>query len=114
MQAGQRCAIDITGVDKQQINRGDWLHAPEIAHTGDRIDVILEILPGVPFTLKHLLPVKLYIGAKRLPAKLYLLERPNNGNKLVAGSKVLVQLIFQGAVACCRVAASCCEMTESR
>ena len=65
--AGQRCALNITGLDRQQIDRGDWLQASAIAQASDRIDVRLDILASLPFTIKHLSPVKLYIGAKRLP-----------------------------------------------
>jgi selenocysteine-specific elongation factor len=46
--------------------------------------------------------VKLYIGAKLQPAKLYLLERQTDGNLLEAGSRVLAQLIVDRPISCCR------------
>lgn len=100
--AGQRCAIDITGANKDQIERGDWLQAPEISRSSDCVDVRVELLSSAPFSLKHLAPVKLYLGAKRIPAKIYLLERPDGSNKLNPGSSVFAQLILESQVACCR------------
>jgi selenocysteine-specific elongation factor len=53
------------------------------------------------FKVKHLCPVKLYIGAKLQSAKLYLLERQTDGSELSAGSQVLAQLIIDSPISCC-------------
>ncbi len=100
--AGQRCAIDITGASKDQIERGDWLQALELSRSSDCVDVRVELLTSAPFSLKHLAPVKLYLGAKRIPVKIYLLERIDGSNKLNPGSSVFAQLVLESNVACCR------------
>ncbi|MFK8049772.1 MAG: selenocysteine-specific translation elongation factor [Halioglobus sp.] len=100
--AGQRCAIDVTGVGKDQIERGDWLQASELAQSSDCVDARVELLANAPFSLKHLAPVKLYLGAKRIPAKIYLIEQTNGSNRLRPGDSVFAQLILESPVACCR------------
>ena len=85
-QAGQRCALQLAGIEKSQINRGDWLHASTQTQVSNRLNVRLEMSDRLSFKVKHLCPVKLYIGAKLQPAKLYLLERQTDGNQLGAGS----------------------------
>ena len=101
-QAGQRCALQLAGIERSQINRGDWLHASAQTQVSNRFDVRLEMSDRLSFKVRHLCPVKLYIGAKLQPAKLYLLERQTDGNQLGAGSRVLAQLIIDSPISCCR------------
>ena len=101
-QAGQRCALQLAGIERSQINRGDWLHASAQTQVSNRLDVRLEMSDRLSFKVKHLCPVKLYIGAKLQPAKLYFLERQTDGNQLEAGSRELVQLIVDSPISCCR------------
>ena len=99
---GQRCALQLAGIDKIQVKRGDWLHARADTQISNRLNVRLEMSGGLTFKVKHLCPVKVYIGAKLTRAKLYLLERYLGGGELQAGNSVLAQLIIDGSVNCCR------------
>lgn len=99
---GQRCALQLTGVEKSQIARGDWLHSSAHARVSDRLNVRLEVSDHLPFKVKHLCPVKVYIGAKLHSAKLYLLERQIEGNELAAGDRALAQLIIDGQISICK------------
>jgi len=102
-QAGQRCALNLTGdVDKDDINRGDWLSHPLAIAATHRFDARLQMLINSPIALKHLSPVKLYLGAKRIDARLFLIERAADSSLLRAGEQALVQLIVDGQVLCCR------------
>ncbi len=102
-QAGQRCALNLTGaVDKDDINRGDWLSHPQAIATTDRFDARLHMLANSPIALTHLTPVKLYLGAKRIGARLFLIERSADSSVLRAGEQALVQLIVDGQVLCGR------------
>ena len=100
-QVGQRCALQLAGIEKAQISRGDWLHASAQAPVSSCINVRLEMSDRLSFKVKHLCPVKLYIGAKLQSAKLYLLERQTDGSELGAGSRVLAQLIIDSPISCC-------------
>jgi selenocysteine-specific elongation factor len=102
-QAGQRCALNLTGdVDKDDIARGDWLSHPQAGAACSRFDARLQMLVNSPVALKHLSLVKLYLGAKRIDARLFLIERSADSSALRAGEQALVQLIVDGRVLCCR------------
>jgi selenocysteine-specific elongation factor len=107
--AGQRVALNISGkLETDAIERGDWLVDPKIARTANRLDVSFSMLPDAPFAIKHLAPVKLYIGAKRIAGRMALLGKSwdNTGgdrgesNRLQPGDSCLAQLILEGDVAC--------------
>ncbi len=66
-QVGQRCALQLAGIEKSQIKRGDWLHASAHTQVSNRLNVRLEMSGRLSFKVKHLCPVKLYIGAKLHP-----------------------------------------------
>ena len=70
---GSRTAVNISGVTKHQINRGDV-----IAHPGDykstrRLDVNFHLLSDVSQPLRHNTEVKLFIGAAEVVARVRLL-----------------------------------------
>ena len=100
-QIGERCALQISGIEKKDISRGDWLSACPQTPSTNRINVRLEISRHLSFTLKHLCPIKLFIGAKLISAKLYLLERKKDGNFLKAATSVFAQIIIDGQISCC-------------
>src|SRR5690606_19074359 len=45
-QAGQRCAVALAGVDKNDIERGQWLTEPVVATATERVDVQLTLWHG--------------------------------------------------------------------
>ena len=100
-QIGERCALQISGIEKKDISRGDWLSACAQTPSTNRINVRLEISRHLGFTVKHLCPIKLFIGAKLISAKLYLLERKKDGNFLKAATSVFAQIIIDGQISCC-------------
>jgi selenocysteine-specific elongation factor len=106
--AGQRIALNISGkLDAASVERGDWLVAPQIARTFNRLDVSFSLLPTAPFALKNLAPVKLHIGAKRVAARLAILsgirrDGEVTSNRLQPGTRCLAQLILEGPAACIR------------
>lgn len=92
--AGQRVALCISGkVELNDIDRGDLIVDPDFCNMSERVDVSLKLLPGLARPLKHLTPVKVHIGAKRLAAQLALIN--NQTNKLHPGESSKAQLILQ-------------------
>lgn len=92
--SGQRVALAIAGkVSLKEITRGDWLVAPQAPSPASRLDVEVSLLRSAPFSLKHMAPVKLYIGAKRLAARLAHIETPEG--PLKPGESGLAQLILE-------------------
>ena len=95
---GQRCALNISGdIEKEDIERGDWLVGGGINQTTTRFDARAHLLQHAPFPFKHMAPVKLYIGAKRLSASLALLK----DRTMQAGQSAFVQLIVKNPIHCC-------------
>jgi len=101
--AGQRCALNLAGkLEVAAIDRGDWLVEEGAGSATSRLDVHFSLLGNAPFPVKHLAPVKLHIGAKRVAGRLALLTTKGNGNRLAPGDSCLAQLILAGDVACFR------------
>lgn len=97
--AGQRCALNIVGsVDKETVGRGDWLLDPGAGPMTQCMGVRVRLLDAAPFALKHLCPVKLYLGARRVAGRLFLLE---GGKRLAPGESALAQLVLDDAVSSC-------------
>jgi selenocysteine-specific elongation factor len=70
---GSRTAVNISGVDVDQIQRG-----AVVAHPGDyvptrRLDVRFRLLPDASHPVRHNMEVKLFVGAAEVVARLRLL-----------------------------------------
>jgi len=94
--AGQRCAINIAGpgIDKDKIQRGDWLIHPAAHRPTDRFDARLRLLPTEARPLRHWTPVHLHLGAAHVPARVALLAV----GALAPGAAVLAQIVADRAI----------------
>jgi len=59
--AGQRCALNLAGIAKDDIARGDWIAAPAALQASDRLDVQLILTDEAP-PLTPWLPVHVHLG----------------------------------------------------
>jgi selenocysteine-specific elongation factor len=91
--AGQRVAINLQGVDKEEIKRGDSIVVPDRFIPTNMIDAKLELLPNVP-SLKNRDVVHLHLGTSENMARIVLYGR----NKLNAGEHCYCQLRLQEPV----------------
>ena len=97
--AGQRCALNLAGdIALEDVSRGNWLVGLDAAPPSSCVDVSCALLPTAPFGLKHMSPVKLHIGARRVSARLALL----GDSRLEAGGELLCQLLTETPLACAR------------
>ncbi len=87
-QAGQRLALNLAGVEKGQVRRGDWVLSPALHAPTQRIDARLHLLAQEKSPLAHWTPVHLHLGAEDVGARVVLLE----GQSLAPGSSAWVQL----------------------
>lgn len=95
---GSRTAINISGVDVDDLERGDV-----VAHPGDyqptrRIDVSFKLLPDVLKPLSHNTPGKLFIGADEVMARIRLL----GDKELRPGQTGWLQLELEEAIVALR------------
>ncbi|MCD4783722.1 MAG: selenocysteine-specific translation elongation factor [Candidatus Eremiobacteraeota bacterium] len=89
--AGQRVALNIAGVEKADIERGDWIITPRTARATGRMDVSITLLKSAPQPLKNDSEVRLYNGTAEIFAQVYLLDR----DVLEPGEKTYAQVSFQ-------------------
>jgi selenocysteine-specific elongation factor len=86
--AGQRTALALHGVERDQVVRGDWVVAPGSLAASRVLDVRFELLPDYPRRWPAQARVRFHLGAAELLGRLVLLE----GGPLEPGGSALAQL----------------------
>ena len=93
--AGERCALNLTGVEVADLARGDWVLAPALHAPSQRLDVRLRLLDSETKPLKHWTPVHLHHGARDVTARVSI----RRGAEIRPGESGLAQLIVDQNVA---------------
>ena len=96
--AGQRTAVALHGVSREQVNRGDWLVAPGSLRSSSVIDVRFELLADYPREWRPNTRVRFHLGAAETLGRLVLLE----GGTLAAGGSALAQVRLEASVVAAR------------
>ncbi|MCZ6653337.1 MAG: selenocysteine-specific translation elongation factor, partial [Planctomycetota bacterium] len=73
LRLGQRVAVNLTGVEKEEVHRGDELARPGCQTPSRMLDVQLHTLSGGVKPLKHLQRVRLCMGTRECFARVRLL-----------------------------------------
>ena len=89
--AGQRTALALHGVERDQVSRGDWLCAPGSLRPSRVLDVRFELLPDYPREWKPDARVRFHLGASEIIGRLLLLGASATGG-LRAGESSLAQV----------------------
>ncbi|WP_332694575.1 selenocysteine-specific translation elongation factor [Halalkalibacter lacteus] len=84
--AGQRVAVNVGGVSKDEIKRGDVLVASGHYETTETIDVALSTVADLEFSLKQRGAIKLHIGTAEVYGKIVFFDR----NELAEGNETIV------------------------
>ena len=92
--AGQRVALNLAGVSREQVPRGSVVGTPGLFRATQRIDVQMQLLDSAPWPLKFRDPVHFHLGTGRSVARVVLLDR----DEMKPGDKALVQLTLDQAV----------------
>ncbi|MEG6617593.1 selenocysteine-specific translation elongation factor [Peptococcaceae bacterium 1198_IL3148] len=87
-QAGQRVAVNLVGVEVEQIQRGHVVTAQGALTPSFRIDTKLHLLLNAPKALQHRTRVRLHIGTDEIMARVILLDR----DELQPGADAYAQL----------------------
>ena len=91
--AGQRCALNLVGITKDEISRGDWIMDARLRQPTERIDIRLHLLseaaPMAQWTQVHV-----HMGTQRCTAHVALLH----DGDVQPGTEALVQLVLDAPV----------------
>ena len=71
---GQRCAINLAGVERDVLQRGHWVAQPGIVSVSDRLDVELTLWHEEPRALRSGTRVHVHMGTTSSPAALAVLD----------------------------------------
>ena len=85
--AGQRAALNLAGITKEKIQRGDQLAKPESLLPSYMLNASLTLLEDVSAPLKNRTRVRLHLGSREVFGRIVLLE----GESLSPGKTTLVQ-----------------------
>ena len=96
--AGQRLALALAGVERDDVRRGDWVLAEPLHAPTQRLDVRLQLLAGEARPLAHWTPVHLHLGAEDVGARVVLLE----GESIAPGRQARVQLQLERPIGALR------------
>lgn len=73
--AGQRTGVNLTGVEVDEIERGDILALPGTLKSTTLIDTKLELLPEAPLSLEHNDRIRIHLGAKEVFGRISILDK---------------------------------------
>jgi selenocysteine-specific elongation factor len=86
--AGQRTAVALHGVEREQVERGDWLLAPGSLRPSSILDVRFESLADLEKDWPGNSRVRFHLGASEIIGRLVLLE----GESVAPGASALAQV----------------------
>ena len=86
--AGQRTAVNLSGMSAQDIQRGDVLCPIDYSQVTDNIDISLQVLSSFPRIIEHWSRFRAYLGTREIFCRLILLV----DEAILPGDKVQVQL----------------------
>ncbi|MCS7265595.1 MAG: selenocysteine-specific translation elongation factor [Armatimonadetes bacterium] len=101
--AGQRAAMNLGGVEREAIERGDVVTLPNTLFSTDRIDVRLKTLQRNAFhpsvsvpKLRHGSPIRFHIGTAERIGKIFLFDR----DELELGDETFAEIQLDEPIAC--------------
>ncbi len=96
--AGQRCALNLAGIDKAQIERGMWVQASALTNMTERFDATLILSASVSKAFANSSTVHLHHGTDDAMAKVAVLDAA----RIEPGESQLVSLTLDRPLAVCR------------
>lgn len=95
IEIGDRGAINLLGVHREEIQRGDVIATPQCGVSSTRFDAQLKMLKNSVWELKDQSRVRLHVGTSEILARIRLLEQ----NPLKPGENGFVQFILEKPIA---------------
>lgn len=95
-EAGQRSALNIAGLDRDQLSRGKVLASPGTLTETTLLDVRVQVLEKAEHSLKHRDRVHVHLGTAEVVGRVLLLE----ADELLPGESAFAQLSLERPLAC--------------
>jgi selenocysteine-specific elongation factor len=73
--AGQRTAINLSGISKEDLERGDVLVSSEHFIVTNTIDVAIRVVEDLDYMVKQRMPIKLHIGTTEVMGRIVFFDR---------------------------------------
>lgn len=96
VQAGARTAVNLQGLEKESVRRGQVLAPPGVLHPTRRMDLWVDHLAEDEKPLKNRAPVRFHVGAAEILGRLLLLD----SEELVPGQSGPAQIILDEEGVC--------------
>lgn len=96
-EAGQRAALNLSGIERDEVRRGCVLAPAGVPRSGRNIDVRLSVLPHSGREIKNQMRLHFYSGTSELLCRAVLLDRES----LAPGESGYVQLRMESDTALC-------------
>jgi len=94
--AGQRCALNLAGIEKDAVARGDWIADARALAPTTRIDVRLRMLDDAHANLPDWTPLHVHLGAAH---RLVHAVRLDASDGAISDRLLCVQLVFETPIA---------------
>jgi len=91
VEAGHRTAINLQGIEKDQINRGDMAATPGSMHASTLLDAEFHCLRTTHKELKNRTQVRVHLGTREIVGRILLLETET----IAPGETSRIQLLLQ-------------------
>lgn len=88
--AGWRCALNLAGIERNEVARGDWIVAVGAPPPSRRLDIRLRVLDSEDKPLKHWTPVHVHHGAAHLHGHVAVI----GAGSIAPGKEGLAQLVL--------------------
>jgi len=91
--AGSRVAVNLVGLEKDEIQRGDVLGTPGVFHPTSQIDARIRLLRETK-SLAHLSRIRIHLGTDEAIGRVYLLDR----QRLEPDDQAIAQIRLESAI----------------
>lgn len=93
-QSGSRCAINLSGIDANKLQRGDALVRENDWHTSNAFDARINVLPALQHVLTHRGSFTLHVGTRSQSATIRILQ----SDSIDPGQSGLVRIRFDNSL----------------
>ncbi len=94
-QAGDRCAMNLSGIDVEDVARGDWVLHEAVHAPSRRMDVRISLLATERSALAHWTPVHLHLATADVIARVAI----RGSGAIAPGTSARAQIVFESPVA---------------